>query len=81
MSALQPGGRIPALIAVRPADVPAGANIWGYQEPHQKDFVLFTAPACCKDGAKQIPNHGLVWLGDRFGDADHDALILIEETV
>lgn len=75
------GALVPALRVVRATEVPAGAKIWGYREadtgPH---FVLFSTCADCPDGA-QLGREGrnIVWLGSGFGDAEHDALILIEE--
>jgi hypothetical protein len=78
-SYLTAGDRIPRLVAVRPADVRAGARIWGYQEPGVEP-MLFAGPCSCPDGPRIDPAApSIVSLGKLFGDADADALILIEE--
>jgi hypothetical protein len=76
---LAAGDRIPPLVAVAPADVSAGARIWGYQEPGGEP-TLFAGPCLCPDGSKvDSSDPSIVFLGKLFGDADADALILVEE--
>jgi hypothetical protein len=72
------GARIPALLVVLATEVPAGARVWGWQEPGTEDAVLCAEPFVSKDGSNlAFLDRGLVSLGPT--DVDHDGLILIEE--